>query len=39
MKDAEKANPANRLEPRRVELVRPTYQPANAELEEPITLL
>ena len=38
MKDARKPKPVTRLKPRRVELVRPTYQPSKAELEEPITL-
>ena len=38
MKDARKAKPMTRLEPHRLELVRPTYQLSKAELEEPITL-
>ena len=38
MKDARKPKPVTRLEPRRVELVRSTYQPSKAELEESITL-
>lgn len=38
MKDARKPKPVTRIEPRRVELVRPTYQPSKAELEESITL-
>ena len=38
MKDARKPKPVIRQELRRVELVRPTYQPSKAELEEPITL-
>ena len=38
MKDARKPRPVTRLEPCRVELVRSTYQPSKAELEEPITL-
>ena len=38
MKGARKPKPATRLEPRRVELPRPTYQPSKAEFEEPITL-
>ena len=35
--DASKPKPVARLEPRRVELVRSTYQPSKAELGEPIT--
>ena len=38
MKDSKKPKPVTRLEPHRVELVRPTYQPSKAELEESITL-
>ncbi len=38
MKDTRKSKPVTRLQPRRVELVRPTYQPSKAELEESITL-
>ncbi len=38
MKDSTKPKPVTRLEPRRVELVRSTYQPSKAELEESITL-
>ena len=38
MKDAKKSKPVTRLQPRRVELVRPTYQPSKAELKESITL-
>ena len=38
MTDSKKPKPGTRLEPRRVELVRSTYQPSKAELEEPITL-
>ncbi len=39
MQDARKAKPVNRLDPCRVELVRPTHQPSTAELEDSITLL
>ena len=38
MKDARKAKPVTRLEPRRLELVRPTHQLSKTELEEPISL-
>ena len=38
MKHARNPKPATRLEPRRVELVRSTYQPPKAELEEPFAL-
>ena len=38
MKDARKPKLVTRIEPRRVELVRPTYQPSKADLERPITL-
>ena len=38
MKGTKKSKPGTRLQPRRVELVRPTYQPSKAELEESITL-
>ena len=38
MKNSRKPKPVTRLEPRRVELVRSTYQPSKAELEESITL-
>ena len=38
MIDTKKSKPATRLQPRRVELVRPTYQPSKAELEESITV-
>ena len=38
MKNSKRPKPVTRLEPRRVELVRSTYQPSKAELEEPITL-
>ena len=38
MKNSKKPKPVIRLEPHRVELVRPTYQPSKAELEESITL-
>ena len=38
MKATKKPRPVTRLQPRRVELVRPTYQPSKAELEESITL-
>ena len=38
MKHARNPKPATRLEPRRVELVRSTYQPPKAELEEPSAL-
>ena len=34
MKDSNKPKPVTRLEPRRVELVRSTYEPSKAELEE-----
>ena len=38
MKHSKKPMPVTRLKPRRVELVRSTYQPSKAELEESITL-
>ena len=38
MKNSKKPKPVTRLKPHRVELVRPTYQPSKAELEESITL-
>ena len=38
MKNSRKPKPVTRLEPRRVELVRSTYQPSKAELEESVTL-
>ena len=38
IKDAKKPKPGTRLKPRRVELVRPIYQPSVAELEELIML-
>ena len=38
MNDSRKTKPMTEPEPRRVEPVRPTYQPSTAELEEPITL-
>jgi len=38
MKDSKRPKPMIRLEPRRVELVRSTYQPSQAELEESISL-
>ena len=38
MKNSRNPKPVTRLEPRRVELVRSTYQPSKAELEESITL-
>ena len=38
MKNSKKPKPVTRLEPHRVELVRPTYQPSKAELEESIML-
>ena len=37
MKATKKPKAVTRLHPRRVELVRPTYQPSKAELEESIT--
>jgi len=33
-----KSKAATRLQPRQVELVRPTYQPSKAELEESLSL-
>ena len=38
MKATKKPKAVTRLQPRRVELVRPTYQPSKADLEESITL-
>jgi hypothetical protein len=38
MKDSKPPKPVTRLEPHRVELVHPTYQPSKAELEESIAL-
>ena len=38
MKATKKPKAVTGLQPRRVELVRPTYQPSKAELEESITL-
>ena len=38
MTGTKKSKAVTRLQPRRVELVRPTHQPSKTELEEPITL-
>ena len=38
MENSRKPKPETRLDPRRVELVRPTHQPSKAELEESISL-
>ena len=38
MKDSRKPKPVTRIERRRVELVRSSYQPSKAVLEESITL-
>ena len=38
MKNSKQPKPVTRLEPHRVELVRPTYKPSKAELAESITL-
>ena len=38
MKATKKPKAVTRLQPRRVALVRPTYQPSKADLEESITL-
>ncbi len=38
MQATKKPNPVTRFQPRRVKLVRPTYQPSKAELEESIPL-